>query len=81
MSSAAALPSVKILKLSLQERANMQTTRDSNDRIGTINIIPHFWHFWGWENMSVGEKVGELGPLINRDILYLIGAAFIPPVS
>ena len=44
MSSAAALPSVKIEKPSLQERANMQTTRQSNDRIRTVNIISHFWN-------------------------------------
>lgn len=59
MSSAAALPSVKTAKVSLQEQANMQTTRQSNDRIRTVNIISHFWHF------GVGEYDGWRKKLEN----------------
>lgn len=42
MSSAAALPSVKLRKLSLQEQANIQTIPQSNDK---HNIT--FLAFWG----------------------------------
>lgn len=58
----------------------MQATRRGNDRIRTVNRISNSWHFGGWENTIFGENVGEVGPLVNRDSLYLIWAAFIPTV-
>lgn len=61
MSSAAALPSVKLPKLSLQERANIQATPQSNDRKTTANIILLFWHFWVGENMLGEDKVWHSG--------------------